>query len=72
VEKIVSNINAFGANRPNHPSRQEHGLRLVVANNEKKLEVLEARRTALLHELDRVGEETAQVRVELDKAKSLL
>jgi hypothetical protein len=72
MEKIVSNINAFGANRWNRPSRQERGLRLVIANKEEKLEVLEARRTTLLHELDRVGEKIAQVRVELDKAKSLL
>jgi hypothetical protein len=35
VEKIISNINAFGAN----PSRQEHDLCLVIAN-EEKLEVL--------------------------------
>jgi hypothetical protein len=48
VEKIVSNINILGANRPNHPSRQERGLRLVIANMEEKLEVLEARRTTLL------------------------
>jgi hypothetical protein len=46
VEKIILNINALGANRPNHPSRQERGLRLVIANKEEKLEVLEARRTA--------------------------
>ena len=72
MERIVSNINAFGANRPNHPSRQERGLRLVIANKEEKLEVLEARRTALLQDLDRVGEEIAQTRIELDKAKSLL
>ena len=72
VERIVSNINAFGANRPNQPSRQERGLCLVIANNEKKLEVLEARRTALLQELDRVGEEISQIKIELDKAKSLL
>jgi hypothetical protein len=44
----------------------------VIANKEEKLEVLEARRTALLQELDRIGEEIAQTRVELDKAKSLL
>jgi hypothetical protein len=30
------------------PSRQEHSLRLVIANDEKKLEALEARRTVLL------------------------
>jgi hypothetical protein len=72
VEKIISNINAFGANRPNHPSRQECGLRLVIANKEEKLEVLEDRMTALLQELDRVGEEIAQVTVELDKTKTLL
>jgi hypothetical protein len=48
MERIVSNINATGANRPNHPSRQEHGLHLVIANDEKKLKVLEARRTTLL------------------------
>jgi hypothetical protein len=36
------------------------------------LEVLEARRIALLRELDRVVEEIAQVWAELDKAKSLL
>jgi hypothetical protein len=57
VEKIVSIINAFGANRPNHSSRQECGLRLVIANKDEKLEVLEARRIALLHELDLIGEE---------------
>jgi hypothetical protein len=44
----------------------------VIANDEKRLEVLEARRIALLRELDRVGEEIAQVRAELDKAKILL
>jgi hypothetical protein len=44
----------------------------VISNKEEKLEVLEARRTTLLHELERVGEEIAQVRVELDKAKSFL
>jgi hypothetical protein len=44
----------------------------VIANKEEKLEVLEAKRTALLQELDCVGEEIAQIRVELDKAKSLL
>jgi hypothetical protein len=72
VEKIVSNINTLGANRPNHPYRQERGLRLVITNKEEKLEVLEARRTTLLQEQDRTGEEIAQTRVELDKAKSLL
>jgi hypothetical protein len=56
VEKIVLNLNALGANRPNHPSRQERGLRLVIDNKEDKLEALEARRTTLLQELDRVGE----------------
>jgi hypothetical protein len=44
----------------------------VITNKEEKLEVLEARRTALLQELHRIGEEIAQTRVELDKAKSLL
>jgi hypothetical protein len=44
----------------------------VIANKEKKLEILEARRTALLQELDRVCEEIVLTRVELDKAKSLL
>jgi hypothetical protein len=44
----------------------------VIANKEEKLEVLEAKRTTPLHELDRVGEEITQVRVEQDKAKSLL
>jgi hypothetical protein len=72
MERVVLNINAFGANRPTQPCREEHGLRLVIANNGKKLEVLEARRTVLLQELDCVGEKIAQVRVELDKAKSLL
>jgi hypothetical protein len=72
VENIVSNINAFGANRPNHPTRQKCGLLLVIANKEEKLEVLEARRTALLQELDDVGEKIVQTRVELDKAKILL
>jgi septal ring factor EnvC (AmiA/AmiB activator) len=69
---IISNINAFGATQPNHPSRQEHGLHLVIANKEKKLETLEAKRTALLRELDRINEEITQTRVELNKAKSLL
>jgi hypothetical protein len=72
VEKIVSGIDAFGANQPNHPSGQECGLRLVITNKEEKLEVLEARRTTLLQELDRIGEEIAQIRVDLDKAKSFL
>jgi hypothetical protein len=72
VENIVSNINAFGANGPNHPTRQECGLLLVIANKKEKLEVLEARRTALLQELDHVGEKIVQTRVELDKAKILL
>jgi hypothetical protein len=54
VEKIVSNINAFGVNRPTPPSRQECGICLVIANDEKKLKVLEARRIALLQELDHV------------------
>jgi hypothetical protein len=72
VEKIVSNINASGANQPNHPSRQERGLRLVIDNKKDKLEFFEARRTTLLQELDNIGEEIAQTRVELDKAKSLL
>jgi hypothetical protein len=40
-------INAFGANRTNHPSREERGLRLLIANKEK-LEVLEARTIAFL------------------------
>jgi hypothetical protein len=71
VENIISSINAFGANQPNHPSRQEHGLRLVIANKEEKLEVLETKRTTLLQELDRVSEEIAQTRVELDKVKRL-
>jgi hypothetical protein len=44
----------------------------VIANDEKKPEFLETRRTTLLQELDRVSEEITQVRVELDKAKSLL
>jgi hypothetical protein len=39
MEKIVSSINAFGANRLTQPSRQERGLCLVIANDEKKLEV---------------------------------
>jgi hypothetical protein len=56
VEKIISNINAFGTNRPNRPSRQERVLRLVIANKEEKLEILEAKRIALLQELDRIGE----------------
>jgi hypothetical protein len=72
VESIVLSINAFGAIQPTQPSRQECGLRIVIANNEKRLEVLEARRTALLYELDCVGEEIVQVREELDKVKSLL
>jgi hypothetical protein len=72
VDRIVSSINAFGANQPTQPSRKERGLLIVIANDEKSLEVLEARRTALLQELDRVGEEIVQVRAELDKAKSLL
>jgi hypothetical protein len=72
IEKIILNINTLGANRPNHPSRQERGIRLVIANKEEKLEALEARRTTLLQELDCVGEEIIHTRVELDKAKSLL
>jgi hypothetical protein len=36
------------------------------------LETLEARRIALLQELEHIGEEITQTRVELDKAKSLL
>jgi hypothetical protein len=44
----------------------------VIVNKEDKLEVLEARRIALLQELDRIGEEITQNRIELDKAKSLL
>jgi hypothetical protein len=68
VEKIVSSINALGANRPNHPSSQERGLCLVIANK-RKLETLEARRKALLRELDRIGEEITQTRVELDKPR---
>jgi hypothetical protein len=71
MERIVSSINAFGANRPTHPSRQERCLRLVIANNKKNLEVIEARRTLLLQELDRVGEEISQVKAEFDKANSL-
>jgi hypothetical protein len=43
----------------------------VIANKEEKLEVLETKRTTLLQELDRVGEEIAQTRVELDKVKRL-
>jgi hypothetical protein len=42
----------------------------VIANKEK-LEILEARRTTLLQELDRIGKEITLTRVELDKAKSL-
>jgi hypothetical protein len=72
IEKIISNIDTFGANHPNHPSKQERGLFLLIANKEEKLETLEARRTALLQELDRIGEEITHTRVELDKAKSLL
>jgi flagellar motility protein MotE (MotC chaperone) len=72
IEKVISSINAFGADRLNHPSRQEHRLRQVVSNKEEKLEVLEARRKALLQELDHLGEEIVQTRAELDKAKSLL
>jgi uncharacterized coiled-coil protein SlyX len=44
----------------------------VIANDEKRLEVLEARRTVLLQELDHIGEEITRVRAELDKVKSLL
>jgi hypothetical protein len=44
----------------------------VIANKEEKLQTLEARRTALLQELDHIGEEITQARVELDKAKNLL
>jgi hypothetical protein len=44
----------------------------VIANYKKKLKVLEASRTALLQELDHVGEEITQAKVELDKATSLL
>jgi hypothetical protein len=72
IEKLISSINAFGADRSNHPFRKERGHRLVIANKEEKLEVLEARRTSLLRELDHINEEITQTRVELDKAKSLL
>jgi hypothetical protein len=65
-------MNAIGANQLKYPSRQERGLRLVMANKEEKLVVLEARRTTLLLELDRIGEEITQTRIELDKAKSVL
>jgi hypothetical protein len=44
----------------------------VIANKEEKLEVLETRRIAHLQELDHIGEEISQTRVELDKAKSFL
>jgi hypothetical protein len=44
----------------------------VIANNEKRLEVLETRRITLLQELDHVCEEIVQIRAELDKAESLL
>jgi hypothetical protein len=40
MERTVSNINAFGVNRPTQPSKQERGLCLVIANEEKRLEVL--------------------------------
>jgi hypothetical protein len=40
-----------------------------VIANKKKLETLEARRKALLRELDRIGEEITQTRVELDKPR---
>jgi hypothetical protein len=72
MERIMSSVNAFGANRPTQPSRHERGLHLVIAHDGKKLEVLEARRIALLQEPDRIGEEIPQVTIELDKAKSLL
>jgi hypothetical protein len=39
-------------------------LRIVIVSDEKRLEVIESRRTALLQELDRVCEEIVQVRVE--------
>jgi hypothetical protein len=65
VEKIISSLNASGANQPNHPSRQERGLHLVIVNNEEKLGNLESRRIALLQELDCIGEEKAQTRVEI-------
>jgi hypothetical protein len=54
-----------------HPGKK-CGLRLVIANKDEKLEVLDARRTTLLRELDRKNEKITQTRVELDKAKSLL
>jgi predicted RNase H-like nuclease (RuvC/YqgF family) len=44
----------------------------VIANDEKKLEVLEARRTDLLQELDHVDEEIVRLRAELDKANNPL
>jgi hypothetical protein len=40
MERTVSNINAFGVNWPTQPSKQERGLCLVIANEEKRLEVL--------------------------------
>jgi hypothetical protein len=44
----------------------------VIANDEKRLEVLETRRITLLQKLDHVCEEIVQIRAELDKAESLL
>jgi hypothetical protein len=48
VERISTNINAFGVNRQTQSSKKERGLHLVVSNDEKKLEALEAKRTSLL------------------------
>lgn len=68
----MPNINALGVNRPTQPFRKEQGLHLLIANDERKLEVLEARRAALPQELDHISEEIAQVGTELNKVKSLL
>lgn len=72
MERIMPNINALGVNRPTQPFRKEQGLHLLIANDERKLEVLEARRAALPQELDHISEEIAQVGTELNKVKSLL
>ena len=71
VEKILTSINAFGANRSLPSPQQKQSLHLVISTDEKKLEALEARRTSLLHELDLVEEEISVVKEQLEKARDL-
>ena len=71
VEKILTSINAFGANRSSSLSQQKQSPHLVISADEKRLESLEARRTSLLHELDLVEEEISIVKEQLEKARNL-